>query len=220
MMAFILLVICIYLLHVLLKQNPFDRVVFNREYSIHYSTEFIDTLGYCCVAEIRFLPKARSVTLRTAIFDCTFSHPKAVCIRLVNMPPHNHYFGSINMFNFACIDFSALDYIAGNYQHKAFPFVSDEFPCTRLILPSNIQQIEIVNHCPNLQSLVIPSKEFVPVLWGGVPYDDPILVQPGFHIEVSSELIDAYRSDEQWSHVTCCDATGHIFKPAFTPIRR
>lgn len=223
LMDYFIIVTCLliisYLLYTILRANPFDRVLFHREYNIKISDVFIDTIGWLKTSEIEFTRHAVSGSLRKAVFDCRFSNPQVSCIKFKNLLSFNYISNSISDFQFACIDFSSVDYVGGDFSHKYFPFVSDEFNCARLVLPNNISCVELVCHCPALHSLVIPCNAFVPVLWEGAPYDDPILVQADFHIEVPRSLIAVYQADPQWGHVRFCDIEGNEFSPKFVPKR-
>ena len=115
-------------------------------------------------------------------------------------------------------DLSVVDFSANNLDYNYFIMVSDQLPCKRLILPKSIRQVNLSDHCPSLETLVIPADYFVPVYWMCLPYEDPILVQRNFKIEVPKHLLSAYQSDPQWNKVIFIDDDCREFHPIFVSL--
>lgn len=209
----------LYLFDVLLKPNPFDRVLFRREYrKIHISSEYIRPIGHERTARIEFTKYANADSFRKAVFDCKFSNPEISSIHLDNFPRRCFNSGSLFGFHFTCIDFSGVDYIAENLSNLVPSLVSGKFSCDHLVLPRNITSIELYD-CPKLHSLLIPSDSFVPLKWSCYHFcGDPVLVQSDFQIFVPEHLLQYYLSDERWKSLLLCDPEGHLFPPKFVSL--
>lgn len=209
------LLVSAYLVGIIAKINPFDRTLGKKKYQIIRSREFIPGEGHLETSCITFCDGASHDTVRTAVYDSRYSDPHLTCIKFTNFPRGFYPIDHFSDFFFSCIDLSSVDFAANSLDYDSFIIVSDQLPCRRLILPKSIRQVNLSDHCPSLETLVIPADYFVPVHWMCLPYEDPILVHRNFKIAVPKHLLSVYQSDSQWNRVIFIDDDCLEFHPTF-----
>lgn len=191
-----------------------------KKYSIHYPSTLYhsDHHGRCDSATLIFSQDAKTSHIRQALFEIKQEEPQVSTITFRNLPLYMFQPGTFTDFNFFRLDFSNVDYVGGDFGHRCYDFFSDEFPCSRLILPKNITSIHWEEHCRNVHTIVIPSPTLVPVHWWSEPKSNPIQVSDDFTIEVPKNILTDYLNDPKWTSIELVNASGHPVGVKFAPI--
>lgn len=184
------------------RPNPFDRVLFRREYVLSGMSPHREV-------DLSFTKHSGVDSSRKAFFHIKYSYPDAKRVTFSNLPDCNRL--SIPFF-FERLDFSQVSYVP-NFHYFLDGVSSAHLPCSELVLPKNMKLLLFDIDCSSLSLLDIPSPVVVPVY----VFDDPtpISVCSGFKIRVPRALLSAYEADTNWSALRFEDENGDIFPPRF-----
>lgn len=202
----ILAFVIVELLYNLSKKNPFDRVLWHREYSISPSLD-----RFHCNQAIRFTKHANIDSLHKAIFDAVYRlhHSewdyRKLSLSFDNFVPWNMIANGFTPFHFSTISFYDVN-------PDAFRCIDYQYlPCEELILPHNLTSIRLdVDRIPSIQKLVISSQQFVPLTVCNVEGNDAIYSNRPLNVSVPSNLLSQYRTDPIWTSLRFIDAEGNV----------
>lgn len=194
------------------RDNPFDRVLFRKEY---YLT------GFDLEKSIFFTKHATQRSVRKAIFHIMYTYPDTKSLVFDNLPKYDFPQDSFWPFEFSRLDFSKCDCIENRY--TCLMTISCALPCSILVLPRNISVFHFHTRCDFLHCLIIPGSDLIhaylePEL--GRRHPATIHVSAGFKIKVPSSLVSDYQSDPAWSSLKFEDENGNVFPPMFSALSK
>lgn len=193
------------------RSNPFERVLFKQEYTLH-------AFPSCSEVTLSFTKHANVDSCRKAFFHIRYSYPDTKQLIFDNLPPY-----TVIPFFFERLDFSSVPYIPN--RHSFLENISSgHLPCSTLILPKNIGRFWFYTGCDHLRLLDIPAQYLVPAYIApdcvfGQHDTVTILVHSGFQIRVPRHLLKAYQEDPHWASLRFEDENGNIFPPQFFSYR-